>query len=178
MKRPLRAKKRTAKTRRVVLTIKDLKDPSAPIGLYEVRALRLTSGSLLRRLSQGCLVQARSGKQETNGASPGSNGNVSRNSHSGSSKRPYYDTENRRLFCCGQVVKRFRVPAPNQHLILSAAQELRWLKWFDDPLPRGNCRNPKVRLHDTIKALNGNQAPYLIHFKGDGTGTRVGWELR
>jgi hypothetical protein len=38
--------------------------------------------------------------------------------------------------------------------------------------------SPKVRLHDTIKALNRHQAPYLVHFKGDGTGTRIAWEYR
>jgi len=35
-----------------------------------------------------------------------------------------------------------------------------------------------VRLHDTIKNLNRHQYPHLVHFKGDGTGTMVGWELR
>jgi hypothetical protein len=39
-------------------------------------------------------------------------------------------------------------------------------------------KNPKILLHDTIKDLNRRQLPYLIHFKGDGTGRRIGWEYR
>jgi hypothetical protein len=34
-----------------------------------------------------------------------------------------------------------------------------------------------VRLHDTIKDLNRRQRRAFIHFVGDGTGKRVGWEL-
>jgi hypothetical protein len=82
-----------------------------------------------------------------------------------------------RLFCWGQhALKQFRQPSVNQEIVLCTAEELSWPGWFDDPLPRTPRQNPKVRLHDTIKNLNRNQTPYLIHFKGDGTGTRVGWE--
>ena len=63
-------------------------------------------------------------------------------------------------------------------LILCAAEELFWATWIDDPLPRQAGMNAKVRLHDTIKDLNRRQHPYVIQFKGDGTGTRVGWEYR
>jgi hypothetical protein len=76
------------------------------------------------------------------------------------------------------VLKRFRQPSANQELILQSAEELGWARWFDDPLPRGQANNPKMRLHDTIKDLNRRQSPPLVHFKGDGSGTRVGWELR
>jgi hypothetical protein len=91
---------------------------------------------------------------------------------------PHYRSD-KRLFLWGQqVLKHFRQPARNQELLLCTAEELCWPYWFDDPLPRrGNC-NPKVRLHDTIKDLNRRQEPYLIHFMGDGTGTRIGWSYR
>src|SRR5437764_640806 len=56
--------------------------------------------------------------------------------------------------------------------------ELRWTRWLDDPLPRKPGKCSKQRLHDTIKDLNRRQTPHLIQFKGDGTGTRVGWEYR
>jgi len=84
-----------------------------------------------------------------------------------------------RTFSWGRtLLKHFRQPAVNQELVLCAAEELIWPPWFDDPLPRGSHVRPKVRLHDCIKELNRRQQRYLIHFKGDGTGMRVGWEFR
>jgi hypothetical protein len=91
---------------------------------------------------------------------------------------PHYDTEHRVFSWGRQVIKCFRQPSPNQEIILSSAQELSWPDWFDDPLPRRGSTNAKVRLHDTIKDLNRRQQMALVQFKGDGTGTRVGWELR
>ncbi len=93
-------------------------------------------------------------------------------------KVPDWDAQRRELRWQGQVVKRFRQPAPSQEMILRAAEELGWPEWFDDPLPRVPGLNPKARLHDTIRNLNRHQQRRLLHFKGDGTGTRVGWECR
>ena len=90
---------------------------------------------------------------------------------------PHYERE-QRIFCWGQqILKHFRQPSPNQEIVLCSAEEPGWPTWFDDPLPRGRG-DAKQRLHDTIKDLNRRQRPYLVHFKGDGTGTRIGWELR
>jgi hypothetical protein len=84
-----------------------------------------------------------------------------------------------RLFTWGDhLLKHFRQPAPNQELILASAEELQWPEWFDDPLPRGHGRDPKLVLHDTIKDLNRRQLETFVHFKGDGSGQRIGWELR
>lgn len=91
---------------------------------------------------------------------------------------PRYDTRERTLLWGVHLLKRFRQPSRNQELVLRTAEELAWAAWFDDPLSPARGQNPKVRLHDTIKCLNRNQDPYLVHFKGDGTGRRVGWELR
>jgi hypothetical protein len=66
---------------------------------------------------------------------------------------PGYDKENRLLLWGRQVLKSFRQPAENQEIILCSAEE-------------------------TIKALNRNQQHGLVHFRGDGTGTRVGWVYR
>jgi hypothetical protein len=91
---------------------------------------------------------------------------------------PHYDFESR-VFSWGRhILKCFRQPSKNQELLLSAAEELRWPDWFDDPLAFVRDKNPKILLHDTIKDLNRRQSPYLIHFKGDGTGRRIGWEYR
>jgi hypothetical protein len=76
-----------------------------------------------------------------------------------------------RLFRWGRHdLKRFRQPAVNQELILSAAEEMGWPDWFDDPLPRRAGVNTKVILHDTLKDLNRRQIVPLVHFMGDGTG--------
>jgi hypothetical protein len=91
---------------------------------------------------------------------------------------PRYEQHDR-LFCWGRhVLKHFLQPAGNQQVVLCAAEEQSWPGWFDDPLPKVSSKNPKVRLHDTIKDLNRRQMVQVIRFKGDGTGTRIGWEYR
>jgi hypothetical protein len=91
---------------------------------------------------------------------------------------PRYDKEDR-VFSWGRhALKCFRQPSANQELVLCGAEEQGWVSWFDDPLPKCPGTNPKRRLHDTIKDLNRRQLPYFIHFKGDGSGQRVGWEYR
>jgi hypothetical protein len=91
---------------------------------------------------------------------------------------PSYQPEERQFAWGRHVLKSFRQPAANQEIILSAAEEMGWPDWFDDPLPRRGRNSPKARLHDTIKDLNRRQRLSFVRFKGDGTGTRVGWELR
>jgi hypothetical protein len=91
---------------------------------------------------------------------------------------PAFNSRKRVLSWGSHVLKCFRQPSPNQELLLCAAEEMAWPGWFDDPLPPVPQTSSKVRLHDAIKALNRHQAPYLVHFKGDGTGTRIGWEYR
>jgi len=91
---------------------------------------------------------------------------------------PSYRNDSRQFLWGRHLLKSFRQGAANQELILRAAQEMGWPDWFDDPLPRRGGCDPKVRLHDTIKDLNRRQLLPLVRFKGDGTGTRVGWELR
>lgn len=91
---------------------------------------------------------------------------------------PHFDGD-QRIFTWGQhLIKQFRQPSPNQETLLRSAEELLWPEWMDDPLPRKPKKNPKLLLRDTIKNLNRNQLSHFVHFKGDGTGTRVGWELR
>lgn len=75
------------------------------------------------------------------------------------------------------VVKRFRVPAPSQELILDAFEEEGWPSHLDDPLPPHPNVDPKRRLHDTIDRLNRSQKNRLIRFHGDGTGQAVRWDF-
>jgi hypothetical protein len=93
---------------------------------------------------------------------------------------PRWDNKRRELRVARKLIKRFRVPAPNQEMILAAFQEEGWPNCIDDPLPPKGDLDPKRRLHDTIKALNRKhrQKPAVIHFQGNGTGKNVVWELR
>jgi hypothetical protein len=88
---------------------------------------------------------------------------------------PMWDTKLRTLRWQNQVVKQFRVPAPNQELILTVFEEEGWPPQIDDPLPRTNGLDPKQRLHDTITSLNRNRKCESLKFSGDGTGSAVRW---
>jgi hypothetical protein len=90
---------------------------------------------------------------------------------------PSYDLEDRIFHWGAHLLKWFRQPAENQELVLCAEEELDWPKWMDDPLPRKNGKNSKIRVHNTIKDLNRHQQiADMVHFQGDGTGTRIGWQ--
>ena len=89
---------------------------------------------------------------------------------------PEWDATRRELRYRGQVIKRYRVPAANQALILSAFQEDGWPDCIDDPLPPDGEQDPKHRLSATIKSLNRNQLVSLIRFHGNGNGVQVYWE--
>jgi hypothetical protein len=89
---------------------------------------------------------------------------------------PRWDAISRSLTLGGRIVKRYRVPSPNQQAILAAFEEEGWPRAIDDPLPYAAGHRPKERLHATIRCLNANQAEQLLRFRGDGTGERVLWE--
>jgi hypothetical protein len=89
---------------------------------------------------------------------------------------PVWDADRRELRLDAVVVKRFRVPAPNQELILGVFQEEAWPAHIFDPLPRAAGVEPKRRLHDTIVALNRHQTGPAVRFIGDGTGAGLRWE--
>jgi hypothetical protein len=89
---------------------------------------------------------------------------------------PHWDADLRELRVNGDLVKRFKLPCPNQELVLAAFEEDRWPPRIDDPLPPAPNRDPKRRLHDTINSLNRNQKTPLMRFLGDGTGQGVLWK--
>lgn len=91
--------------------------------------------------------------------------------------KPHWDADARTLSVLGQIVKRFRVPAKCQEIVLSAFEEDGWPTYIDDPLPGSNGEDPKYRLHNTIKALNGHHLVKLIRFTGNGNGHGVAWEF-
>jgi hypothetical protein len=89
---------------------------------------------------------------------------------------PFWDKDRRALTFANHLVKQFKVPAPNQEMILAAFQEESWPARIDDPLPLHAAIDPKRRLHDTINSLNRNQRQPLLRFLGDGSGEAVRWE--
>jgi hypothetical protein len=90
---------------------------------------------------------------------------------------PDWDAEARVLRLGDKTVKRFKWQAVNQEIVLSSFQEEGWPTRIDDPLPPQPDQSSKRRLSDTIKCLNHKQSNRLIHFRGDGTGEGIIWEL-
>jgi hypothetical protein len=91
--------------------------------------------------------------------------------------KPVWDCERHELRYAGKLVKQFKWPAVNQETLLATFQEENWTGRIDDPLPPQPEQDSRRRLHDTVKCLNKNQKFNLLHFRGDGTGEGVCWEL-
>lgn len=90
---------------------------------------------------------------------------------------PHWDSDLQELRVNGLIVKRFKVPAPNQEMILAAFEEESWPARIDDPLPPHPDQDPKRRLHDTIVSLNRNHKSRMIRFMGDGSGQGIRWSV-
>ena len=139
----------------------------------------------------GVLIACGCGPAASAGTSPSSsspheenvrvtiNRNFSKNGEGpqGEPSVPTWDSERRKLRINGTTVKHFKWTAVNQEAILAVFEEEGWPARIDDPLPPQPEQDPKRRLSDTIKCLNRKQKNKLIHFRGDGTGEAVTWEL-
>jgi hypothetical protein len=90
---------------------------------------------------------------------------------------PFWDSHCRVLSFEGRTVKQLKCQAINQGQILSAFQEESWPRRILDPLVPQPCQDMKRRLNDTIKCLNRGHQHRLLHFRGDGTGEGVIWEM-
>jgi hypothetical protein len=94
----------------------------------------------------------------------------------GESEVPVWDPDRQELRFHGVLIKQFKLPAPNQEMVLAAFQEEDWPARIDDPLPGNPSVEPKRRLRETVTSLNRNQKEHLIQFMGDGSGQGVRWE--
>jgi len=92
--------------------------------------------------------------------------------------KPYWNPDVRELTLGDRLVKRFKVPARNQELILSVFQEEGWPTHIDNPLSGSDALDAQTQLHDAIARLNGKQAQPLLAFHGNGHGTGVTWAYR
>jgi len=88
---------------------------------------------------------------------------------------PSWNAQRRELRLNGKLVKRFRQPAVNQALILSAFEEEGWPESISDPLPGSPGVDPAARLHNAIQRLNAAQQEGRIIFERDGTGEGILW---
>ena len=92
---------------------------------------------------------------------------------------PSWDNQRRTLCVGGQVVKQFRVPSLCQEAILVAFEEEGWPVAIDDPsrLPiPSRIRNVGCATRSRASTLNETNS--ILRFRGDGSGTRVLWELK
>lgn len=89
--------------------------------------------------------------------------------------KPHYDAARRELWYAGHLIKRYKVPAKNQELILLAFEEEGWPAHVDDPLPPAEGLDPKLRLRDTITQLNRHHETVVFRFHGDGIGSGITW---
>jgi hypothetical protein len=80
------------------------------------------------------------------------------------------------LWFQGRLVKRWRVPAANQELVLAAFEEDKWPQHLDNPLAAQGVTSARERLRDAIHRLNGCQSVCTLRFHGDGNGLGVTWE--
>lgn len=92
-----------------------------------------------------------------------------------SAEKPHYDQDRRELWYAGHLIKRYKVPAKNQELILLAFDEEGWPARIDDPLPPTDDIEPKLRLRDTITQLNRHRRTFGLRFHGDGNGRGIKW---
>lgn len=90
--------------------------------------------------------------------------------------KPHWDAVSRKLWYGDTLVKRFRVPAESQCLILTVFQEEGWPPCIDDPLPGEDGSNRWYRMKKAIHMLNEAQENPLIKFHGNGTGDGICWE--
>lgn len=88
--------------------------------------------------------------------------------------RPSWNRATGELRVGQQVVRMFRGNARNQGQILDALEGTGWPTWIDNPLTGGD---PKRQLNNTLRDLNKDIEPRLIHFHADGTGNGLGWTL-
>jgi hypothetical protein len=133
--------------------------PGAPQRVFQ-------GGCAMRFTAASCFVLSKAGAQVISGRGVAD------------SPIPHWSSQRRELSYAGVVVKRFRRPAPNQELVLTAFEEESWTVRIDDPMPPQAGKDSKQRLHDTINALNRNQVQPLLRFLGDGTGEGICWKAQ
>jgi len=93
-------------------------------------------------------------------------------------QKPKWDADRRELRFDGNLIKVFKQPNTYQELVIAAFEEEEWPGKVFDPLPQSDDDASERRHAETIAALNkSHKTPGLIHFRGDGTGQGIVWEI-
>lgn len=165
------------------LVIKGLADHARDVTGRNDKSRRFRRGGPLLSHKRTCLVLTARGAAEVpdilqNGVALSADARPAESSSQSvtPSVCPIWDCERQELRFGDLLVKRFKLPSPNQETILMAFEEERWPPRIDDPLPQRPNIDAKKRLHDTIKSLNRHQKHHCVRFMGDGRGTGVRWE--
>ena len=91
-------------------------------------------------------------------------------------QQPHWDSNHRELWLGRGLVKKIRTSAINQERLLSAFEEENWPACVYDPLPPVGDVDPRQRLLDTVRRLNGHQFSPRIHFLITHRGEQVAWQ--
>ena len=92
----------------------------------------------------------------------------------GKKKGPMPDYHDRELRLGRTLLFKFERAAPNEEKLLTVFQEENWTHRVDNPFP-GTPKQAREKLHNVVTRLNRRMR--VIHFRLDGTGEGVTWEL-
>jgi hypothetical protein len=92
--------------------------------------------------------------------------------------QPVWDQTTRELRFQGIVLTRFLRAAPQQELILTAFQELRWRLTIPNPLSPVRGRDLKTLLNDVLGNLNRSIEGQVLHFSNEDGGGTIAWRIR
>lgn len=90
--------------------------------------------------------------------------------------KPTWNASIRELRVGQTLLRRFRLKAPAQEVVLAAFEEDGWPQRIDDPLPPQPFLENKRRLRSTIHSLNRYHEQPMIRFRADGSGEGIFWE--
>lgn len=93
---------------------------------------------------------------------------------------PRWFEKEKELWWKGQLVLKFKRPAPLMDSLLRKFQRLKWPVDIRDPLPPLDPKKRKKshqRLHDLIKRMNRLLKGKGLRFHGNGYGDGVSWEV-
>jgi len=93
-------------------------------------------------------------------------------------RRPSWDRNRGELKLGAVVVKRLKMVAADEEVVLAAFEELGWPSTIDGLLPAAGDVETQRRLLRTIEALNSRQLCALVRFRAEPNGRGVRWELR
>ncbi|MDQ3332616.1 MAG: hypothetical protein M3552_18535 [Planctomycetota bacterium] len=162
--------------KKLALLAREITTPGDPERLFRAVPFTALTQSTCIVLTADGAVQLRAKFGSTDGHAADTLANEP-HGQNGTTPKPHWDPGRRELRLGDAVVKRFRVPAANQELVLQAFEEEGWPNSIDDPLPPVLDHDCQQRLRATIKSLNRSQQTALMRFHANGGGEVICWDL-